>query len=101
VLYWRQARIVRHRHLTDDVGLTRAAIDDILDRGMPEDWSELMRIVAKDPFGSVAEDVLRICSAHAMYGTSRLWPAAIAQLRGRGRAPGPQTSGPPAQREEP
>lgn len=83
VLYWRERRYesLKHRHLPDDVGLTRAAIDDILDRGMPPDWSELMRTVAKDPFGIVAEDVLHICSAHAMYGTSKLWPAAIAQLR--------------------
>jgi hypothetical protein len=72
---------MKHRHLTDDVGLTPAAIDDILDRGDPADWSELWRVIEADPFGQVAEDVLRICAAHAMYGTSRLWPEMIAQAR--------------------
>ncbi len=32
---------------------------------MPADWAELMRTVANDPFDSVAENVLHICSAHA------------------------------------
>jgi hypothetical protein len=77
---------MKHRHLTDDVGLTPAAIDDILDRGDPADWSELWRVIEADPFGQVAEDVLRICAAHAMYGTSRLWPAMIAQAREDRRA---------------
>jgi hypothetical protein len=71
---------MKHRHLTDDVGLIPAAIDDILDRD-PADWSDLWRVIEADPFGQVAEDVLRICAAHAMYGTSRLWPAMIAQVR--------------------
>ncbi len=72
---------MKHRHLTDDVGLIPAAIDDILDQGDPADWSDLWRVVEADPFGRVATDVLRICGAHAMYGTSRLWPAMIALAR--------------------
>jgi len=82
----REHESLKHRHLPDDVGLTRAAIDDILDRGSPADWTDLMRTVAQDPFGSVTDDVLRICSAHEMYGTSKLWPAAIGQLRRRGQS---------------
>ncbi|MBC5800347.1 MAG: hypothetical protein GIX03_05110 [Candidatus Eremiobacteraeota bacterium] len=90
---------MKHRHLPDDVGLTRAAIDDILDRGSPADWTDLMRTVAQNPFGAVADDVLRVCCAHAMYGTSKLWPAAIAQLR-RPSQHG-RLSGSRAQRDQP
>jgi hypothetical protein len=77
---------MKHRHLSDGVGLVPAAIDDILDRGDPADWTELWRVVEADPFGRVAEDVLRLCREHAMYGTSRLWPAMIAQAREDARA---------------
>ena len=77
---------MKHRHLTDDAGLSPAAIDDILDRGEPGDWTDLWRVVEADPFGRVAEDVLRLCREHAMYGTSRLWPAMIAQAREDARA---------------
>jgi len=77
---------MKHRHLADGVGLVPAAIDDILDRGDPADWTDLWRVVEADPFGRVANDVLRICEAHPMYGTSRLWPAMIAQAREDARA---------------
>ncbi len=72
---------MKHRHLEDDAGLSPAAIDDILDRGSPADWTALWRVVEADPFGQVASDVVRICAAHYMYGTSRLWPAMVALAR--------------------
>ena len=77
---------MKHRHLTDDAGLTLAAIDDILDRGDPTDWSDLWQVIEGDPYGPVAADVVRICNAHAMYGTSRLWPAMISQAQQERRA---------------
>ena len=63
---------MKHRHLVEGVGLVPAAIDDILEHGMPEDWNELWAAVERDPWGKVAEDILRICAAHEMYGTSPL-----------------------------
>lgn len=71
---------MRHRHLTQD-GYSLAAIDDILERGTLAHWRELLDVVEGEPFGAVAEGILRICRAHHMYGTSSLWPATIAQIR--------------------
>jgi len=77
---------VIHRHLDypQDTPVERlgpAAIDDILDRGDLDDWAPLVRAVKRDPFGPVAETILRICEAHDMYGTSVLWPALVAHRR--------------------
>ena len=72
---------MKHRHLVEGVGLVPAAIDDILEHGRPEDWNELWAAVERDPWGKVAEDILRICAAHEMYGTSRLWTRMIEKAR--------------------
>ncbi len=82
---------MRFRHL-DYAGsapveeLGAAAIDDLLDRGDLDAWQPIASAVRRDPFGPLAETVLKLCAAHAMYGTSILWPAWIARLR-RGPAP--------------
>lgn len=77
---------MRHRHLDyppslspADMGL--AAIDDILDRGDLADWFPLRKAVTEDPWGQLANDILHLCRAHPMYGTSVLWPVFIAKLR--------------------
>lgn len=76
-----------HRHLDYDGvpphqrGL--AAIDEVLERGDFSDWRPLARAIAADPFGSVADRVLRLCDAHPMQGTSPLWRAWIAARRAR------------------
>ena len=77
-----------HRHLevpegtpVEELGL--AAIDDLLDRGDLADWAPLARAGAADPYGSVAESVIRLCDAHPMYGTSELWRSWIRDLRSR------------------
>ena len=80
-LRYNMGEAMKHRHLRDGEGLGPAAIDDILDRGGPADWAALWRAVEADPFGPLAADVLRICHAHRMYGSSRLWPAMIEQAR--------------------
>lgn len=77
-----------HRHLdyspgTPPAQLGPAAIDDLLDRGDLADWAPLARVVADEPWGSVADTILRLCTAHSMYGTSRLWPAYIAACRAK------------------
>ena len=72
---------MNHRHLTADAGFSLPAIDDILDRGLPEHWVDLRNEVLRDPYGTVANDVLRICAQHHMYGTSRLWADLISMLR--------------------
>ncbi len=72
---------MKHRHLVDDVGLTPAAIADILERGKPNDWVELRNVIESDPNGDVSETVLKLCRAYHMYGTSNLWPAYIETLR--------------------
>lgn len=87
-----------HRHLdhpkdTPPARLGAAAIDDVLDRGDLEDWTPLARVVANEPWGSLACTILRLCAAHPMYGTSRLWTAYVATCRaaslGRGGASWP------------
>ena len=75
-----------HRHLdysprTPPAQLGPAAIDDLLDRGDLADWAPLARVVADEPWGSLADTVLRLCTAHPMYGTSRLWIAYIGVCR--------------------
>jgi hypothetical protein len=74
---------MRHRRLVEGTGLTPAAIDDILERGSPRDWCELRRVVDEEPFGRVADDVVRVCRGHAIYGASPLWLRYIEQLRAR------------------
>jgi hypothetical protein len=69
---------VRHRHLIDGVGLTTAAIDDILDRGSLDDWLSLRDAAKRDK--AIAERIVRICRAHEMYGTSPLWIAVVNRL---------------------
>jgi hypothetical protein len=76
--------IHRHLHYSNDTPPTQlgpAAIDDLLDRGDLVDWAPLARAVADEPWGSVADTVLRLCSAHHMYGTSRLWTAYVQVCR--------------------
>lgn len=77
-----------HRHLdypsdtpVDQLG--PAAIDDLLDRGDLDDWAPLARAVAGDPWGRLADTILRLCEAHPMYGTSALWFAYIATCRAK------------------
>jgi hypothetical protein len=77
---------VIHRHLdysqdTPPAQLGPAAIDDRLDRGDLADWAPLARAVADEPWGSVADTILRLCAAHPMYGTSRLWTAYVGACR--------------------
>lgn len=78
---------MRFRHLNYSsnapvAGLGPAAIDDLLDRGDLEMWAPLARAIAREPWGSTAETVLRLCDAHPMYGTSALWRAWIERRRG-------------------
>ena len=75
-----------HRHLdyppaTPSSQLGPAAIDDLLDRGDLDDWASLARGVATEPWGPLAETILRLCAAHPMYGTSALWTAYVASCR--------------------
>ena len=75
-----------HRHLdysqgTPPAQLGPAAVDDLLDRGDLADWAPLARVIADEPWGVLADVVLRMCTAHPMYGTSRLWTAYIGACR--------------------
>lgn len=74
------------RHLDHPVGtpvgeLGSAAIDTILDRGDFDAWRDLAALIRREPFGPLAETVLRLCEAHEMYGTSTLWRSWIGELR--------------------
>jgi hypothetical protein len=51
---------VFHRHLNHQ-GFTPAAIDDIIDRGNPEDWAELRE--AAD--NAIMERILSVSASHA------------------------------------
>ena len=88
-----------HRHLDHPKGtppaqLGPAAIDDLLDRGDLEDWAPLARAVAGEPWGRLSDTILRLCVAHPMYGTSRLWQEYVGACRaatlGRGGASWPR-----------
>ena len=87
-----------HRHLdypegTPVADLGDAALDDLLDRGDLGDWQALAKAIASDPFGDLAERVLRLCDANPRYGTSPLWRAWIARRRALAEAPrGPEVS---------
>ncbi len=75
-----------HRHLdyrakTPAASVGDAALDDILDRGDFGDWQALARDIVGDPFGEVAERVLRLCDTNPKYGTSPLWRAWIGRHR--------------------
>ena len=75
-----------HRHLDYPPGtpveeLGPAALDDLLERGDLADWAPLAAAVRADPHGPLADTVLRLCAAHPMYGTSRLWSGWIDSLR--------------------
>jgi transcriptional regulator with XRE-family HTH domain len=88
---------ISHRHLVVAPGtppeeLPLDALDDLLDRGTLEDWSALAGALRRDPHGALAERVLRLCAAHDMYGTSRLWPAFIARARARDERRQPPSS---------
>ena len=52
---------MRHRHLdTQDFSL--AAIDDIIDRGLVDDWLDLREAALSD--NNLMQKVLRVCQAH-------------------------------------
>ena len=82
----------RHLDYPEHAEVTRlgpAAIDALLERGDLDSWEPLLGVIARDPFGSLADTILRICDAHPMYGTSTLWREWIARRRGR---PAPNTT---------
>jgi hypothetical protein len=89
---------VIHRHLDYPPGipvqdLGPAALDDLLERGDLADWAPLAAAVRANPHGPLADTVLRLCAAHPMYGTSRLWSAWIASLRRARREAAPAAAG--------
>lgn len=53
--------IMRHRHLNHQ-DFTLAAIDDVIDRGLRQDWAELRRAALGDRL--IMEKVRRVCDAH-------------------------------------
>lgn len=61
---------MEHRHLNvlDPRRPSRAAIDDILERGKLQDWLDLLTVVRDDPFGPVAEDTLAVIKHHKIFG---------------------------------
>lgn len=82
----------RHLEYPVDAEVTRlgpAGIDALLESGDLDSWVRLLRVVASDPFGPLADTILRISDAHPMYGTSTLWRDWIARRRGR---PAPDTT---------
>ena len=81
-----------YRHLdldpatpADELGL--AAIDDILERGDLDDWAPLLRAIRANPWGAVAEHVLRVVEAHRMYGTTLLLRAFVERQRAAAEPP--------------
>jgi DNA-binding XRE family transcriptional regulator len=74
----------RHLDYAEDATVDElgpAALDDLLDRGDLEDWTPLLRRVAGDPDGPLADRILALCEANPRYGTSELWRAWIGRRR--------------------
>lgn len=69
-----------HRNLNHNK-LTLAAIDNLLSRGTLPDWAPLVYAIEADPFGPVAESVLKVCRSHKIYGISVLFPSFIEAAR--------------------
>lgn len=76
-----------HRHLdyegTPTVERGAAALDDVLRSGDLADWRPLLRAIAADPHGDLAERVLDLLQHDPPYGTGRLLRTWIARLRDR------------------
>lgn len=77
---------MRHRHLEVDPStpvaeLGPAVLDDLLDRGDLDDWTPLVREIARAPWGQLADRVLLLVEHHPMFGTSALWRGWIASRR--------------------
>ncbi len=63
----------------EELGL--AAIDDLLDRGDLGDWAPLLGAIRSNPWGAVADRVLRVVSNHRMYGTTPLLQGYVERMR--------------------
>lgn len=50
-----------HRHLNHQV-LTLAAIDDVIDRGLRQDWAALRRAALQD--SGILQKIAKVCAAH-------------------------------------
>jgi len=72
---------MKHRHLVDGVGYTPTAVEDILERGAPDDWVALRDAVKAEPMGEVAKTVLDVCNSTEMYGTGPLWKAFVVSMQ--------------------
>lgn len=79
---------MKHRHLELRPGISTedlppVAIADILERGDLADWKPVAEVIARDPWGKFAENLLRLVDAYPMYGTSALWRAWTDRCRAR------------------
>jgi len=52
---------MKHRHLNHE-GYTLAAIDDIISRGLWQDWADLRRTILTEP--DLLEKIIRVCQAY-------------------------------------
>ena len=50
-----------HRHIIEGETLSLTALDDIIDRGSPDDWRELKARVGVD--SSLLAKIIRVCAA--------------------------------------
>ncbi|MEX2092702.1 MAG: hypothetical protein WD971_08495 [Pirellulales bacterium] len=58
--------MIEHRHLTPEVGWSKAAIDSALERGSLAEWRELFSLARRDQ--ALAASVLEIAERHPMPG---------------------------------
>lgn len=54
---------MRHRHLTDDAGFCSPAVDDIISRGLLQDWIGLRDAVMENP--QLLDVIEKVCLAFA------------------------------------
>jgi len=65
-------RVMAHRHLNHN-RFTLTAIDDIIERGQLPDWEPLLAAIRRDPHGEIAEKTLKVCRAHPVYGSTKVF----------------------------
>ncbi len=57
---------MQHRHLVDNIGWTKAAIDSVLERGDLADWRQLIAAAHADR--ALAQAVVEVARQHPMRG---------------------------------
>lgn len=59
-----------------------AYVEEVLSEGSLEDWRQIYRKIADQPFGSTAKALERVLSSAHSYGTTPLWKGILRNVQG-------------------